>query len=59
LTICNNLENSENPKLWALFGEYSMPYNIDRDTSKVPSLAEMTDIAITKLAQNPKGFFLW
>ncbi len=52
------LRNSENPKLWALFGEYSMPYNIDRDTSKVPSLAEMTDIAINKLAQNPKGFFL-
>ncbi len=52
------LRKSDNVKTWALFEDFSMPYNIDRDTSKIPSLAEMTTIAIDKLSQNKKGFFL-
>ena len=35
-----------------------MPYDWDRDQQKDPSLAEMTEIAINKLNQNKKGFFL-
>lgn len=52
------LRHSTNPLTWAFFGEEIMPYNIDRDTALVPSLAEMTAIAIKKLSTNPNGFFL-
>ena len=45
-------------KLWALFEEESLPYEIDRDTAITPSLAEMTRKAITLLSQNENGFFL-
>lgn len=45
-------------RLWALFGEMDMAYEADRDTAKEPSLAEMTDCAIEKLARGDKGFFL-
>ncbi len=46
------------PKMWALFEQKEMPYNLDRDTSKLPSLAEMTETAIRCLSQNPNGFAL-
>jgi len=45
-------------RMWALFGTTSMQYDIDRDTAKEPSLAEMTKIAIDKLSKNENGFFL-
>lgn len=45
-------------KIWALFGEMDHPYDIDRDDSKVPSLAEMTGKAIDRLSKNENGFFL-
>lgn len=45
-------------KIWALFGENEHPYDIDRDNSKIPSLAEMTEKAIDRLSQNENGFFL-
>lgn len=45
-------------KIWALFGEMDHPYDIDRDDSKVPSLAEMTEKAIERLSKNENGFFL-
>ena len=47
-----------NGKVWALFGEKALPYNIDRNPDKVPSLAEMTDKALELLSQNQNGFFL-
>lgn len=43
---------------WALYGQTSMPYDMERDTTTQPSLAEMTDKAIQALSQNPNGFFL-
>lgn len=45
-------------KLWALFGDNEMPFDIDRDTTQVPSLAEMTVKALDRLSANDNGFFL-
>ncbi|MEG1580577.1 MAG: alkaline phosphatase [Bacteroidaceae bacterium] len=45
-------------KMWALYGNVEMDYDIDRDTTSQPSLEEMTRKAIQKLSQNPNGFFL-
>lgn len=47
-----------NEKIWALFGERELPYDLDRDDSKVPSIAEMTKKAIERLSKNENGFFL-
>lgn len=49
-------------KLLALF-DFALPqghmsYNVDRDPTKEPSLAEMTSKAIDILSKNPKGYFL-
>ena len=45
-------------KMWALFGSMSMPYDLDRDHEKIPSLEEMTRKAIKLLSRNKNGFFL-
>lgn len=45
-------------KVWALFGERGLPYNIDRNPDKVPSLSEMTEKALEILSKNENGFFL-
>lgn len=45
-------------KVWALFGERELPYDIDRDSTLVPSLNEMTKKALDRLSQNENGFFL-
>jgi alkaline phosphatase len=41
-----------------LFAADHLPYEIDRDTTQIPSLAEMTRVAIELLRNNPNGFFL-
>lgn len=45
-------------KLLALFNMSHMAYDLDRDASKEPSLAEMTTRAIDQLKSNGKGMFL-
>jgi len=45
-------------KLLGLFTDSHMSYDLDRDATVEPSLAEMTTKAIDVLAKNPKGFFL-
>lgn len=45
-------------KIWSLFSPMDLPYDLDRDPAKVPSLAEMTTKAIEKLSTNPNGFFM-
>ncbi|MDR2423377.1 MAG: alkaline phosphatase [Prevotellaceae bacterium] len=45
-------------KMWSLFGKKDMPYDLDRDEARYPSLAEMTAKAIEKLSANKNGFFL-
>ena len=54
----NGMRNSTADKMWALFNETAMAYEIDRDASKEPELAESVGIALQKLSKNKKGFFL-
>jgi len=63
-TIINNIsrfrnyEIKKNSKVWALFGDEEMQYDLDRDPNIEPSLAEMTAKAIKILSNSSKGFFL-
>ncbi|MDR2138382.1 MAG: alkaline phosphatase [Tannerella sp.] len=45
-------------RLWALYGEKDMAYDLDRDTAGEPSIEEMTRKAIEILSKNENGFFL-
>jgi alkaline phosphatase len=45
-------------KVWALFANRALPYNIDRNPDKYPSIAEMTEKAIDLLSKKENGFFL-
>ena len=45
-------------KMWALYGEKEMAYDLDRNPNEQPSIEEMTRTAIEKLSTNPNGFFL-
>ncbi|MDR0386317.1 MAG: alkaline phosphatase [Prevotellaceae bacterium] len=45
-------------KMWSLFCDDDMPYDLDRDEKLYPSIAEMTAKAIEKLSENENGFFL-
>lgn len=45
-------------KVWALFGDKALPYDIDRNPDKVPSIAEMTEKALNILSKKEHGFFL-
>jgi alkaline phosphatase len=45
-------------KLWALFGESDMPFDLDRNPSITPSLAMMASKALHILSKSEKGFFL-
>ena len=44
--------------VWSVFGDEEMDFEIDRDTLKAPSLAEMTSRAIELLSRDKDGFFL-
>lgn len=52
------MEATKTGKMWALFNKTSMEYEIERDPSVEPSLAEMTQKAIDLLSQQKEGFFL-
>ena len=52
------MRNYNGDKMWALYGERDMDYDIDRNPDEQPSIEEMTRIAIEKLNRNPNGFFL-
>lgn len=54
----NKMLSYKGERVWALFGESDMPYDIDRDSTKIPSLAQMTSKAIEVLQKNKNGFFL-
>lgn len=45
-------------KVWALLADRNLPYEMDRDDTKAPSLAEMTAKAIDILSQDKDGFCL-
>ena len=50
--------NHTKGKVWSLFEDSNMPYDIDRNPAEIPSLSEMTKKAIDLLSQNKNGFFL-
>jgi len=52
------MRNCSKAPVWALFGETSMPYQLEADPQQIPTLAEMTRKAIQLLSQNENGFFL-
>ena len=52
------MKSCKQAPMWALFGRHSMPYDMERDTKTVPSLAEMTQKALDLLSADPDGFFL-
>lgn len=52
------MKASKATKLWGAFAPADMGYDLDRDTTRMPSLAEMTEKAIGVMSQNKKGFVL-
>lgn len=54
----NGLLNYNGEKVWALFRPGFMSFDLDRNTEKEPSLAEMTTKALEILDKNENGFFL-
>ncbi|GHV23731.1 hypothetical protein FACS1894174_09820 [Bacteroidia bacterium] len=58
LNDINNFRNFTGNKMWSLFAEKDMSYDLDRNPAEEPSLAEMTAKAIEKLSKNKNGFFL-
>ncbi|EPY72291.1 hypothetical protein CB1_116286001, partial [Camelus ferus] len=45
--------------LMGLFEPADMKYEVQRDFTKDPSLAEMTEAALRLLSRNPRGFYLF
>ncbi|XP_059134702.1 alkaline phosphatase, germ cell type-like, partial [Peromyscus eremicus] len=45
--------------LMGLFEPEHMKYDIYRDPTQDPSLAEMTEVAVRMLSRNPRGFYLF
>ncbi len=62
LSTFNAVPTAAGTKVIALFDQAiaqgHMSYELDRDPTKEPSLAQMTAKSIDILAKNPKGFFL-
>jgi alkaline phosphatase len=58
LNDINKFKTYEGDKMWALFRDMDMSYDIDRDPSLEPSIAEMAQKAIEKLSKNENGFVL-
>ncbi|RVU55671.1 alkaline phosphatase [Anaerosphaera multitolerans] len=58
ITTPTELKNSTSDKIWGMFGETELSYDIDRNPEEEPSLAEMTEKALEVLSKNDKGFFL-
>ncbi|MEM1361920.1 MAG: alkaline phosphatase [Pseudomonadota bacterium] len=58
VTEADDLPLDGSAPLLGLFAWSHMSYEADRDPAQQPSLAEMTEIAITALQNNSSGFFL-
>ena len=57
-TEFNAVDGTKTTRLLGLFTASHMAYDLDRDATKEPSLAEMTTKAMDVLQQNKKGYFL-
>lgn len=58
ITTPEEMRNTTSSKIWGMFAPKDLSYEMDRDASKQPSLAEMTEKAISVLSKNENGFFL-
>lgn len=58
ITTPEQMKNTKSDKIWGMFAGSALAYDIDRDPSKEPSLAEMTEKAINVLSKDKDGFFL-
>lgn len=58
ITTPDEMKNTSSSKIWGMFAPKDLSYEMDRDPSKQPSLAEMTKKAIDTLSKNENGFFL-
>ncbi len=58
LNDIDGFKNYSGDKMWSLFADKDMAYDLDRNAANEPSLAEMTAKAIEKLSKNKNGFFL-
>jgi alkaline phosphatase len=58
ITSPEELKSASSSRLAGLFAEIDLSYDLDRDPTREPSLAEMTETAIKNLSRNKKGFFL-
>lgn len=54
----NGMNGIKGNRVWGLFSEKDLPYDLDRDSAKTPSLAQMTEKAIEILSKDKNGFFL-
>ena len=54
----SQLFGTSSERLFGLFSDYDLPYEIDRDREIIPSLAEMTTKTIDILSKDVEGFFL-
>lgn len=58
ITNRREIGNVTGDQILGLFAMSDLKYEIDRDKQNVPSLAEMTKLAVDTLSKNDKGFFL-
>ncbi|WP_256975633.1 alkaline phosphatase [Paenibacillus sp. MY03] len=58
ITNRSELDDVTSDKVLGLFAMSDMKYDIDRDKINVPSLSEMTELAVETLSQDQDGFFL-
>jgi len=58
ITTKEQMQNVTSNKVWGMFAQMDMAYDMDRDASVQPSLAEMTQKAIDILSKDEDGFFL-
>jgi alkaline phosphatase len=58
--VTNSIEllKNKNEKLLGLFAPEELPKHIERYSTTIPSLSQMTKAALQRLQQNPNGFFL-
>ena len=54
-----DMKNSKSSKIWGMFANDAMAYDFDRNPEKEPSLAEMTQKALSLLSKNSNGFILF
>lgn len=58
ITNRNEIDSVNTDKVLGLFAMSDLKYEIDRDKVNVPSLAEMTELAVNTLSKDQDGFFL-